>query len=86
MQKYKLLSFDGEFDYLAGLMLQNSAIANIAELDTNDYLILLQHKPVITLGQFAKKENILASKESLEKKGIKVFEIDRGVDVTYHGP
>jgi len=86
MQKYSLISLEGEFDYQACLMLQNLAIANIAELDTNDYLILIRHKPVITMGQFAKKENILASKEFLENKGIKVFDVDRGGDVTYHGP
>ena len=86
MQKYSLINLEGEFDYHACLMLQNLAIANIAELDTNDYLILIRHKPVITMGQFAKKENILASKEFLTNKGIKVFEIDRGGDVTYHGP
>ncbi len=86
MQKYTLISLEGEFDYHAGLILQNLAIANIAELDINDYLILLRHKPVITMGQFAKKENILAPKEFLESKGIKVFDTDRGGDATYHGP
>lgn len=86
MQKYSLINLEGEFDYHACLMLQNLSIANIAELDTNDYLILIRHKPVITMGQFAKKENILVSKEFLENKGIKVFDIDRGGDVTYHGP
>ncbi len=86
MQKYTLINLEEEFDYRACLMLQNLVIANIAELNTNDYLILIRHKPVITMGQFAKKENILASKEFLENKGIKVFDTDRGGDVTYHGP
>ncbi len=86
MQKYDLLSFDGEFEYLAGLMLQNSVISNIKDLDTEDCLILLSHKPVITLGHFAKEENILAPKDFLKDKGISIYRADRGGDVTYHGP
>lgn len=85
MQKYHLLSFDGEFDYLAGLMLQNSVIGNIKDLDTNDYLILMTHKPVITLGHFAKESNILTTIDFLKEKGISVYKTDRGGDVTYHG-
>jgi len=86
MQKYNLLSFEGEFDYLVGLMLQDAAISNIKDLDTDDYLILLSHKPVITLGHFAKEENVLMPKEILEERGISVCKTDRGGDVTYHGP
>ncbi|MDP2906586.1 MAG: lipoyl(octanoyl) transferase LipB [Nanoarchaeota archaeon] len=86
MQKYDLLNFDGEFDYFAGLMLQNSVIGNIKDLDGEDCLILLSHKPVITLGHFAKEENILMPKEFLKDKDISVYKTDRGGDVTYHGP
>ena len=49
-------------------------------------LILCRHKPVITLGRLARKKNILASPEILKQKGIELYEIDRGGDVTYHGP
>lgn len=49
-------------------------------------LILCQHYPVITLGRCAKKENIVVSEIELRKKGIQIFEIERGGDVTYHGP
>lgn len=85
-QKYSLLSLDGEFDYSAGLMMQNMIIENIKELDANDYLILLQHKPVITKGNSAKDENVIVPKEVLEKREIRVYKTDRGGDVTYHGP
>jgi len=86
MQKYSLVNLDGEFDYSAGLMMQNLIIENIKELDANDYLILLRHKPVITKGNSAKDENIIAPKEILAKQEIKVYTTDRGGDVTYHGP
>jgi lipoate-protein ligase B len=49
-------------------------------------LILCQHYPVITLGRQAKKLNIKASGEELKKKGIPLYGIERGGDVTYHGP
>ena len=49
-------------------------------------LILCQHYPVITLGRSADRKNILASETTLNRQGIKVFEIERGGDVTYHGP
>jgi len=48
-------------------------------------LILCQHKPVITLGRLAKNEHILASFDEIKAKGIEVYAIERGGDVTYHG-
>jgi len=49
-------------------------------------LILCLHKPVITLGRLANKNNILIDEEELKLRGIQVYEIERGGDVTYHGP
>jgi len=49
-------------------------------------LILCQHYPVITLGRTANKKNILAPEAELRNRGIQVYEIERGGDVTYHGP
>jgi lipoyl(octanoyl) transferase len=51
-----------------------------------DTLLLLEHPHVYTLGRNAKKDNILLSVEQLTLRGVQVFEIDRGGDVTYHGP
>jgi len=52
----------------------------------DDILILLEHEPVVTIGRGGKKDNILVSEEFLQSKGIRVFEIDRGGDVTLHCP
>jgi len=51
-----------------------------------DTLILLEHYPVITLGKFGKKENLLKSEDELNDLGIEYFHVDRGGDITYHGP
>lgn len=49
-------------------------------------LIFCRHYPAFTLGRSANKKNILISEEELKIRGISVYEIERGGDVTYHGP
>jgi lipoyl(octanoyl) transferase len=51
-----------------------------------DVLLLLEHPHVFTLGKNAKKENILVSETALREQGIDCVSIERGGDVTYHGP
>ncbi|MCX7607364.1 MAG: lipoyl(octanoyl) transferase LipB [Bacteroidia bacterium] len=51
-----------------------------------DRLILCEHPPVITLGRNAHTENLLYPETYLRKQGIEVYAIERGGDVTYHGP
>jgi lipoate-protein ligase B len=49
-------------------------------------LFLLEHTPTFTLGRKAHEEHLLHSRDALRKSGIEVCEVDRGGDVTYHGP
>lgn len=51
-----------------------------------DVLILLEHQPVLTLGRRATESNILVSPERLAELGVQVRRVERGGDVTYHGP
>lgn len=54
--------------------------------EISDCLLLVTHNHVLTLGKRGKHENILASKETLTEKGVSIYEIERGGDITYHGP
>src|SRR5579859_8064569 len=76
----------GTVDYATGLRLQQQLIALRKEERIGDVLLLLEHKPVITLGRNAKAANVVASPELLAQRGVELFECDRGGDVTFHGP
>jgi lipoate-protein ligase B len=66
--------------------LQHRLVAARQQGDVSDVLLLLEHAPVITLGRRADPANVLASSDSLQEAGIEVVRIERGGDVTYHGP
>ena len=76
----------GTVDYATGLRLQQQLVALRKEEKIGDVLLLLEHTPVITLGRNAKAANVIASPELLSKRGVELFECDRGGDVTFHGP
>jgi lipoyl(octanoyl) transferase len=76
----------GTVDYATGLDLQQKLVALRKEEKIGDVLLLLEHKPVITLGRNAKAKHVIASPDLLRKRGVEIFECDRGGDVTFHGP
>ncbi len=76
----------GTVDYATGLNLQQQLVALRKEEKISDVLLLLEHSPVITLGRNAKAANVVASPELLTRRGVELFECDRGGDVTFHGP
>ena len=76
----------GTIDYATGLKLQQQLVTLRKEEKIGDVLVVLEHKPVITLGRNAKSVNVVASPEFLKQRGVELFECDRGGDVTFHGP
>src|ERR1700722_258153 len=76
----------GTVDYSTGLRLQQQLVTLRKEEKIGDVLLLLEHKPVITLGRNAKAANVIASPEVLAQRGVELFECNRGGDVTFHGP
>lgn len=57
-----------------------------SHVSTENYLLFCEHPHVITIGKHGKHENLLFQKSFLKEKGVSLFQIDRGGDITYHGP
>src|SRR6195952_4035483 len=76
----------GRVSYAEGLRVMDEVEAARKLGRIEDTLLLLEHPPVLTLGRNATRANIVANDELLERKGVTVHEINRGGDVTYHGP
>jgi len=76
----------GRVAYDEGLRLQAEIAALRLTGHVDNTLLLLEHPPVLTLGRNARRENVLASDELLQRRGVTLHEINRGGDVTYHGP
>jgi lipoyl(octanoyl) transferase len=77
----------GTVPYPDALELQRAAAR--ARLDgrlDQDLLILLEHPPVVTTGRSTKEQNLLLSEDALARRGIALFDVERGGDVTFHGP
>ncbi|MEO0021511.1 MAG: lipoyl(octanoyl) transferase LipB [candidate division WOR-3 bacterium] len=73
-------------DYEAAVALQRLVWELRVKNEIEDSLILCEHPPVITLGRRADRRNLLATESELERRGIRVYQVERGGDITYHGP
>ena len=76
----------GRVAYGEALRLQEELVALRLAGRIENTLLLLEHPPVLTLGRNANRANVLASDELLAQRGVTLHEINRGGDVTYHGP
>jgi lipoate-protein ligase B len=77
----------GTVPYEEALELQRAlARERISGAIPEDMLLLLEHPPVVTLGRATKAANLISSAEFLASKGVELFEVERGGDVTFHGP
>ena len=64
----------------------NRKLAEEQQVDTVDQLLFVEHPPVYTLGKSGDIANLLINEQKLEEEGIEYFKINRGGDITYHGP
>ena len=77
----------GSVPYGEALELQRQVAQQVitGSIDS-DVLLLLEHPPVVTLGRSSKSAHLVASRELLATRGVELFEVERGGDVTFHGP
>lgn len=77
----------GRVPYPEALELQRGlARDRISGAIPQDVLLLVEHPPVVTLGRSSRVKHLLASPDFLAAKGVELFEVERGGDVTFHGP
>ena len=73
-------------DYKKALDLQFRLLEKRQKGEIDDTILIVEHLSVITLGRNAKRENVLFSDNYLKEHDVDIVEINRGGDVTYHGP
>jgi lipoate-protein ligase B len=77
----------GRMPYGEALTLQRRlAAARIDRTIPDDMLLLVEHPPVVTLGRSFQRQNLPTAPEELASRGIEFYDIERGGDVTFHGP
>ena len=88
-------SYKEVWDYQELLLKQNvdlkqaafiSPQSDVKQVDTQHHLLFVEHSPVYTLGKSGKEEHVLISEAERAEKGIEYFHINRGGDITFHGP
>ena len=72
--------------YQNALDMQHALFEKVKEDEVDDTLLLLEHPPVLTMGQSAECRNVYLSEQQQKELGVSIYQIDRGGDVTYHGP
>lgn len=82
----QIIHLPGLTPYEDALRQQYERRAAVEAGEAPNTLFLLEHAPVVTLGRRAHESHLLLSREELNARGIAVCDVDRGGDVTYHGP
>ncbi|MGZ8550256.1 MAG: lipoyl(octanoyl) transferase LipB [Chitinophagaceae bacterium] len=93
------MDYKTAWDYQESLLQENVRVKSLvmsnesgknglpaSRLQTQHYLLFVEHPPVYTLGKSGNIDNVLMSEESLKARGIDFFRTNRGGDITFHGP
>jgi lipoate-protein ligase B len=76
----------GQIDYQAAWDLQNQLAAQIVDGERGPTLLLLEHPHTFTIGRRGGDQHLLWDEARLKAEGARVYHVDRGGDITYHGP
>src|SRR5438128_4415363 len=76
----------GPIGYREGLELQETMVVSRAAGETGDWVLFPDHPAVLTVGRSPSEGNIVAGPDVLRSRGIELFEVSRGGDITWHGP
>lgn len=85
MKKIKVSKL-GRMDYQESLEIQERLMKAVQLGEEEDTLLLVEHPPVLTIGKSGKYNNVVVPEDVLKSKGVTIYEVSRGGDVTYHGP
>lgn len=85
MKTLRLLDL-GQRSYGQAWQIQKELHAQRVAAQIPDTLILVEHSHVYTLGKNASDQHLIASRDFLKARGIEIYHVDRGGDITYHGP
>ena len=80
------LTFSNPVGYAEALAFQHRLLAARQQNEIPDTILLLQHLPVVTVGNRGREEYLLKTRAEYEQMGIELFQAERGGDVTFHGP
>ena len=74
------------FEEIKEMKLKNRELPADQQIQTPNYLLFCEHNPVYTLGKSGVMENLLLNNQQLKDEGIEFYHINRGGDITFHGP
>ena len=83
---YKLINCKELVKYSDGLQMQQKAFEQVANGEFEGILFISEHQPVYTIGTNGGWENLLCTKEFLEAEGVDIVRVNRGGNITFHGP
>ena len=83
---YKVVKIKEHISYKDALELQLKLYKDVEDGIYDGVILVLEHKPVLTMGIRTDAENLLVSEEHLKSQGVELYRSDRGGDITFHGP